>query len=108
MLHSTLQELNNFYPVLTCTQFMAAQIHNFQILSHLFYFSFQSLCGALGDALRSTWTCSAEHLDMLCGALGHALRSTWRCSAEHLEMLCGALEHALRSTWRCSAELSLL
>jgi len=33
---------------------MAAQIHNFQILSHLFYFSFQSLCGALGDAPRST------------------------------------------------------
>jgi hypothetical protein len=31
---------------------MAAQIHNFQILSHLFYFSFQSL--------RST-LCSAEH-----------------------------------------------
>ena len=58
LLHSTLQELN-FYPVLTCTQFMAAQIHNFQ-MSHLFYFSFQSLCGALGDASRSTW-CSVEH-----------------------------------------------
>src|SRR5215510_1942820 len=52
--HSTLQELNNFYPVLTYNQFMAAQIHNFQILSHLFYFSFPSLCGALGDASRST------------------------------------------------------
>ena len=41
---------------------MAAQIHNFQILSHLrvFYFSFQSICGALGDASRST-RCSAEH-----------------------------------------------
>jgi len=39
---------------------MAAQIHNFQILSHLFDFSFQSLCGALGDASRSTWY-SAEH-----------------------------------------------
>jgi hypothetical protein len=42
----TLQELNNVYPVLTCTQFMAAQIYNFQILLHLFSFSFQSLCGA--------------------------------------------------------------
>src|SRR5215475_8795799 len=60
MLHSTLQELNNFYPVLTCTQFMATQIHNFQTLSHLFYFSFQSLCGALGDASQST-LCSVEH-----------------------------------------------
>ena len=39
---------------------MAAQIHNLQILSHVFHFSFQSLCGALGDASRSTW-CSAEH-----------------------------------------------
>ena len=39
---------------------MAAQIHNFRILSHLIYFSFQSLCGALGDASRSTW-CSAKH-----------------------------------------------
>ena len=60
LLHSMQQELNNFYPVLTCTQFMAAQIHNFQVLSHLFYFSSQSLCGSLGDASQSTW-CSAEH-----------------------------------------------
>jgi hypothetical protein len=51
LLLSTLQKLNNFYPVFTCTQVMAAQIHNFQILSHLFFFPV-----------------SAEHLEMLRGA----------------------------------------
>jgi len=73
LLHSTLQELNNFYPVLTSTQFMAAQIHNFQILPHLFYFSFQSLCGALGDASRSTNLCSALH-SLGISALQHLFR----------------------------------
>jgi len=48
---------------------MAAQIHNFQILSHLFYFSFQSLCGALGDASRRTWY-SAEH-SLVISAINH-------------------------------------
>jgi hypothetical protein len=57
-----LQELNNFYPILTYTQFMAAQIHNFQILSHLFIF------------LSNLF---AEHLEMLCGALGAPQNTVW-------------------------------
>jgi len=48
-----LQELNNFYSVLTCTQFTAAQIHNFHILSHFIFLS----------------NLFAEHLEMLRGAV---------------------------------------
>lgn len=60
--YSTLQQLNNFYPVLTCTQFMAAQIQNFRILSHLFIFISNLF---------------AELLEMLRGALGAPRSTVW-------------------------------
>jgi hypothetical protein len=56
------EELNIFYPILTYTQFMAAQINNFQMLSHLFIF------------LSNLF---AEHLEMFRGALGAPRSTVW-------------------------------